>query len=209
MPPQKPQQIDDLEPFGVARDRRIAFAREYASNGRHGPAAYRAAFSADASDAVAASRASDLMRTADVRAEIRRIEAEAIEDYRRTAGITLERTLAGVAALAFYDPRNLFNDDGSPKSINDLDDVTAMAVEGIDIQEHHDEAGNVVARTRKIRLAKRTAPLDMLMKHLGGYQKDNAQKGEGVANALADLISAMRRSAIPVVQQVGHDGNSL
>lgn len=198
-------EIQELEPFGVARDRRLAFARAYVANGRDGPAAYREVGFSAAKSVTVASRASVLLRNDDVQREIRRLESEAIEDYRRKAGITLERTLSGVGAMAFYDPRNLFNEDGSPKDISELDDVTAMAIEGLDIQETHDEAGNVVARVRKIKLAKRTPALDMLMKHLGGYREDNSQRGQAAANALVDLLSSMRRSTIPVVRQVGND----
>lgn len=193
----------ELEPFRQGADKRLAFARAYASNGRNGPAAYAAAgFKGAGNVGVAVSQ---LLRRQDVQAELRRIDGEAIEDVRKRAGISLERTLKEIASQAFFDPRKLFHEDGTPKGINELDDVTAAAIEGVDVQETRDETGRVVARIRKYKLARKTPALDMLMKHLGGYEQDNKQKGEGAVNALVELLGSMKRSTIPVAPRVDDD----
>jgi hypothetical protein len=42
--------------------------------------------------------------------------------------------LRGLAQLAFYDPRQLFNADGSVKQITELNEMCAMSLRGIDVQ---------------------------------------------------------------------------
>jgi phage terminase small subunit len=143
-----------------------------------------------------------------VAAEIERLEAELIQRMRERLGLSLERILQSIARSALYDPRKLFHADGRPKDITELDDDTAMAIEGIEVVETYAGTGEERVFTgyvKKYKLARRSAAQDMLMKHLGGYKADDDSNGAGAANALANLLGAMRRSALPIVQCVDHD----
>jgi hypothetical protein len=57
-----------------------------------------------------------------------------------------------------------------------------------------------IERLEEVTPAERKGYLDMLMKHLGGYAKDNAQTGEAAAGTLAALLQGIQRSAMPVAQ---------
>lgn len=61
-------------------------------------------------------------------------ESIQIEMDKRAARIeiTADRVLQELAKLAFHDPRKFFDDDGRIKPISELDDVTAMALSGIE-----------------------------------------------------------------------------
>lgn len=203
-PAQKAPSVE-VETFGQQKARRLLFAREYAANGRNGPAAYLAAGYSRKNPAEISASVGQLLRTPDVQQELKRFEYEAIEDVRRRAGVSLERVLVELASQAFFDPRKLFDESGAPLAINELDDITAAAIEGVDVQEHRGEDGKVVSRIRKYKLARKTPALDMLMKHLGGYEQDNQQKGQAGANALVELLQGMRRSTIPVAARVDQD----
>ncbi len=82
-----------------------------------------------------------------------------------SVGISATRVLNEIAKLAFFDPRKLLNDDGTPKRIHQLDDETAAAVAGIDIvTKGNDDLG--YADILKIKLADKSKNLELLGRHL-------------------------------------------
>jgi phage terminase small subunit len=85
---------------------------------------------------------------------------------------TVERVLAEYARLSFFDPRQLFNPDGSPKEIQDLDDDTASVLAGLDITEIYEGTGEnrrFVGYSKKYKLADKKGALDSIAKHLGMF----------------------------------------
>ena len=56
--------------------------------------------------------------------------------------ITADRVLQELAKLAFYDPGALLESDGSMKQIKDIDDVTRMAVAGLEVTELFEGTGD-------------------------------------------------------------------
>lgn len=78
--------------------------------------------------------------------------------------VTVERVIAEYARLGFFDPRQLINNDGSPKGIQDLDDDAAAVIAGMDVEVRPD--GAVV---KKYKLADKKGALDSMAKHLGMF----------------------------------------
>jgi phage terminase small subunit len=92
--------------------------------------------------------------------------------------LTDERIKREIARLAYSDPRKLFNDDGSPKGIHELDDDTAASICGIEVLEQYEGSGKdrkFVGLMKKYKLTPKAAPLDMASKIRGLYERDNAQ----------------------------------
>lgn len=82
--------------------------------------------------------------------------------------ITQERVLKEFARLAFFDPRKLLNEDGSPKPLNELDDDTAAVISGLDLECIN--AGDVTIGTvRKYKIADKKGALDSVARHLGMF----------------------------------------
>ena len=186
------------------RGKRGRFVAEYLRDRNGAQAAIRAGYS----QRTARTIASELLTFPDVRAEMRRMEDGHLARVEAECGVTLEMTVRELAKGAFFDVRNLFNADGSPKAINELDDITAAAIEGVEVVEQFIGSGEDrvhIGTVKKYKLARRTASLDMLMKHLNGYKAENDAKGAATANALLTLLGDMRRSSLPVVQQVDDD----
>lgn len=155
-----------------------------------------------------------LLKTAKVQAAIRHLEREAIKRAQREAGVNLGKVLGKLAALSFYDVRKLVNEDGSLKPLHELDEDTASAIEGIDVEEIYAGRGEervAIGRVKKVRLVKRHPSLDSLMRHLNGYkaEKDGeaAANAAASANALVSLLEGMRRSAMPVAEEVIDQGD--
>jgi len=87
--------------------------------------------------------------------------------------ITADKVLQEIARLGFFDVRKLFTDQGDLVLPKDMDDQTAAAIQSIEVVTR---AGtNRVERIHKIKLVDKRASLEMLVRHLGLYKKDNAQ----------------------------------
>lgn len=157
--------------------------------------ATKAATTAGYSEATAQQQGSRLLSNVVIKTAVEQAEAEHIAKVQADTGITLERTLREIAKGAFFDPRKFFRDDGTPLPINELDADTAAVLAGMDVTEEFEGTGKdrvFIGYTKKYKLSERKGYLDMLMKHLGGYKKDNEQGAEATAKALASLSIAVK-----------------
>lgn len=110
-----------------------------------------------------------------VRERMRDIRMPALE----RAGITLDRTLLELKRLAYMDPRKLFKRVKGQmvlKEVDELDADTAAALSSIDLKGAGEDIGKIVGVTFK----QKAQAIDMLMKHFGGYEKDNHQRGDNL-----------------------------
>ena len=103
------------------------------------------------------------------------------------ADITQERVVKEVASIALFDPRKLFEDDGSPKPLSKLDDATAAAISGIEVVKVGDDCSVL-----KYKIADKNQALEKLMRHLGLYQQDNEQQNVSLADSLIAGIKRVR-----------------
>lgn len=152
--------------------------------------ATRAAIAAGYSPQTAAQQGSRLLKNVKVRAELDSRQAAVIAKVQQETGITLERTLREIARIGYFDPRRLFDKDGRPLPITQLDDDTAAVIAGLDVMEEWQGSGEdraLVGYVKKWKLSDKKGALDMLMKHLGAYKADNDQAGEAAAKALSGL----------------------
>lgn len=79
-----------------------------------------------------------------------------------------------------FDPARLFQEDGiTPKTMDQIDEDTRMALSGIE----RDEKGAV-----KFRWNGRSQARADLMKHLGMFEKDNTQRGDAAIRALLEAV---------------------
>jgi len=95
--------------------------------------------------------------------------------------VTVERVVAEYAKLGFFDPRNLFRADGTPKPIAELDDDTAAALTGLDVQEVYEGSGEdrkFVGYTKKYKLTDKKSALDSMAKYLGMFTEKIEHTGK-------------------------------
>jgi len=166
--------------------RQQLFVVEYLKD-QNATAAYkRAGYKADGHSADSA--AARLLTNVEVRAAIDAGLAKLRQKVEEETGITLRRVVEEIAKGAFFDPRKMFHEDGSPKSITELDNAEASALAGFEVLEQFEGSGRdriFVGNLKKFKLSDRKGCLDMLMKHLGGYEKDNGQKTSPLAEIMA------------------------
>ena len=169
------QQLVDVTPKGRKgrssaqigkqdRARHEMFARAYVDNGCDGDAALRAVGMGNYGTKVQrTAHVTRLLGHPTVRDALRRMLEPAI----KKSNLTLERTLMQIAAVAQFDKRKLYNEDGTRKHPSELDAETAMAISHIGKDDY-------------VPFDKLKA-LDMSMKYLGAYERDNAQKTPNLA----------------------------
>ena len=99
--------------------------------------------------------------------------SEAIQEKMRKRSqrteITADMVLKEFAKLAFFDPRKLFDANGNPKDITELDDDTAAALAGLDVVQEVEPDSGTTTYTKRYKLASKQAALDSLGRHLGMF----------------------------------------
>jgi phage terminase small subunit len=169
------------------------FAVEYLRDQNATMAYIRAGYSARGHSAEAA--AGRLLRNVEVSSAIVAAQDEMLVQVQAATGITLQRTLEFIARGAYHDPRKFFKPNGELVPIVDLDDETAVALAGFEVTETGGQGENAVARfISKAKIADRKGYLDMLMKHLGGYKKDNEQTQTPLGEALRGFLDSLHQS---------------
>jgi phage terminase small subunit len=127
--------------------------------------ATRAATAAGYSEKSAFQQGCALLKNPKVAAIIARKQGKRLEKLE----ITADRVLSELARLAYYDPRQFFNPDGTAKPITDLDDDTAMALAGVEVQEEFKGRGEhrqLAGYTKKFKLVDKGINLERLGRHL-------------------------------------------
>lgn len=90
---------------------------------------------------------------------------ERAEQSSKAADLTESRVLREMMALAFYDAGSFYNDNGSLKSLSEMDEQTRRAIIGLDvvnIGSSEEAQGQVI----KYKLPDKKGPLELLGKHL-------------------------------------------
>lgn len=129
--------------------------------------------------------ASKLLSNAQVQKVIQQKEKQLISRCEVTAVNILRET----GAIAFSDIRKLFNADGSPKSVHELDDATAGAIKSIEIGQMISE-GKVVGQVCKIKLWDKNRAQERLFKHLRLFDRDNSPKSRALKSIGIAFVSA-------------------
>ena len=136
------------------------FAAAYVANGGNGVAAAATAGYVQAN-------ATALLSKPRVQALIAELASKVAQKY----DLTVELAAANIYREMTFDPACLFNVDGTAKNIHELSPDTRMALAGVEVD------GGVV----RYKWASKSAARGDLMKHLGMFERDNAQKGESLS----------------------------
>jgi len=104
---------------------------------------------------------------------------KAREAQEQRTQIKADDVLRELYRLASFDPRKLFNADGSPKDITELDDDTAACIGGIDIVERitNAEEGEL-ERIKKLKIWDKNRALENLGKHFALFVERQEHTGK-------------------------------
>jgi phage terminase small subunit len=167
------------------RSRRAQFIREYLVDLSPKHAAIRAGYGIDKADETAAL----LMKMPHIRDGIQR----ALASRSRRTGVNADRVLDRLGAMAFSDPRAVFNEDGSLKAPHEIAEQDAFMIAGVKtrrIVELNPDTGKMHnAEIQEVKLIDRTSVLALLMRHLGMM---NDKISIDVHGSLAEQLEAAR-----------------
>lgn len=167
----------------AAIERRKVFVEAYIANGGN---ATQAAITAGFSQKTARSQGQRLLTEVDVSRQIASRAEKVAKKYELTADLAARSIYQEIT----FDPAKLYRDDGSLKDITELDEDTRMALSSVEFEQIGGKDSPVLVR--KVKWAQRNQAREQLMKHLGMFEKDNAQKG-GLFNGLPlDVLNAIR-----------------
>jgi phage terminase small subunit len=152
-------------------DKQIRFCEEYLIDLNATQAAIRAGYS----EKTAGQIGEQNLKKLEIQSHIQKRQKE----LQAKTGITQERVLKELAAIAFSDVRKFYDEDGRLKQITELDDDVAAAMSGMDIEELTVD-GNLIGTVKKIKRWDKTKSLEMLAKHLGMFEKDNDQQNKTI-----------------------------
>ncbi len=145
---------------GHATEAQRRFVEEYLID-LNGTRAYRVAYPS-ASYAAARTNAGRLLALPAVAREVRAGRAA----QRRRTRVTADRVLRELAAVAFSDIGELFDHNGRPVPVHQLELVTRRAVAAVSIGRVGGPAG-VVSETFHVRFWDKLRALELLARHLG------------------------------------------
>lgn len=149
--------------------------------------AYKQAYDCvNMSDSVIDVKASELSSVGKIAVRLKQLQ----DELKNKNMVTVERVLAEYAKLGFFDPRNLFHADGKPKDITELDDETAAALAGLDVQEVYEGFGEdrqFVGYVKKYKLSDKKSALDSMARYLGMFVDKVESKNLNLNSDISDL----------------------
>ncbi len=106
--------------------------------------------------------------------------AELRDRLEKAADVTLDRWMREQARIAYADPLDLYNEDGSLKPLSDMSVDARASIASIDIESRFVAGGDDPEEyiVKKLKLHSKTAAQDSIGRALGAYEKDNKQRGD-------------------------------
>lgn len=172
------------------------FCFEYCIDFHITNAAIRAGYPAKSAAVVG----SKLLKSAKIKARIAEIRAKASAK----TGVSLERTLDQLGAMAYADPAEMYHPDtGDLLPVDQMPEHIRRAIVSIEVDEINVN-GQVLGVTKKIKLAPKDKAADMILKHLGEYKKDNVQKAPQTI-IVVDIVDDNDEDGTPIPDARGGD----
>ena len=139
-------------------EREKRFCKEYVACKFNGT---QAAINAGYSKKTARITASKLLTKANIQEFLSELVAK--DEQKLGINVSKERTLKEIMHLAFSDIRDFYDSDGRLKDISDLDDASAAALAGFEIEDIQSD-GLTIGTIKKIKRWDKTKALEMLAK---------------------------------------------
>jgi len=171
--------------------KQMAFCREFILDCNGTQAAIRAGYSPKTAN----EQAARLLANVSVAAEVERL----MKERSARTKIDADRVIQELARIGLVDVRKLFNLDGTLMRLDKLDDDTAAAIAGIEVNELRDAEGFVLGHAKKIKLVDKLGALTKLAQHLGLLDTKITLKGDA-QNPLQVLVREIQGRSMPVRQ---------
>lgn len=168
-------------------DKQEKYCQSYVVCGNQS-AAYRMAFEADAMNVnTVAVEACRLHSDPNITLRIKEIQKEAYERNK----ITIDEIIKSLAGMVRFDIADLYDEEeGRLKPLHEMPKEARLMIQHLETDEIMLK-GTVIGYTKKLRTYSKLDAIEKLMKHLGGYEKDN-QQSKAVTNVTLSLGSGVK-----------------
>lgn len=152
-----------------------AFCQAFIQTGNKS-AAYRMSYNCSKmKDETINNKAYVLSRRDDIRTRIEQLQSVVAERNK----ITIDEIVSSLADMVRFDIAELYDDKGCLKPIHQIPIHARQMISEIETFEEYLGTGGdkrAVGQVQKVKIVRKLDAAEKLMRHLGGYQKDNAQK---------------------------------
>ena len=178
--------------------KQVKFVAEYLISGNATQAAIHAGYSPKTAYKIGAENLQK-PQIASLLAEKTSVIAARQDERLAAMELTKERVQREIARISFFDARKMFDQDGKPLAITELDDDTAACIVGLDVLEEWAGTGEdrvLVGHIKKYKIADKNSALDKASKILGMYEKDNEQKTPPLSELATDELRRLREAIL-------------
>lgn len=152
-------------------DKQELYCQNYVICGNQS-AAYRIAYDADSMNANSvAVEACRVHADPNVSLRIKELQKEIYERNK----ITIDELVQSLAGMVRFDIADLYDDNGALLPLRQMPLAARQMINQLDVEEITANQA-IIGYTKKVRTINKLDAVEKLMKHLGGYEKDNAQK---------------------------------
>lgn len=164
-----------MEPENELTEKQEKYCQMYLVSGNQA-AAYRVAYDADAMNVnTVYSEACRLHANPKITTRIKELQQEAYERNK----VTLDEMIQTLAGMVRFDIADLYDEEGKLLPLRQMPLAARQMINQLDSDELFtiiDGHREVIGFTKKIRTYNKLDAVEKLMKHLGGYEKDNLQR---------------------------------
>ena len=101
--------------------------------------------------------------------------AELQSEVKERNNITIDEIVTTLSDMLKFDIAELYDSNGSLKNIHSIPKKARMMIAQLDTDQIVSK-GQSIGTVKKLKVFDKLSVVEKLMKHLGGYEKDNAQK---------------------------------
>ncbi len=112
---------------------------------------------------------------------------KARQEQQKRTEITQDMVILETAKIAFFDIRKLFDKNGKPLDISELDDDTAASLAGLDVQGVTDKDEDYIGYIKKYKMADKLKALELLGKHVGAFEGKKNEQGPEEVKVIIDV----------------------
>lgn len=154
------------------------FCQEYVIDLNGTQAAIRAGYSENSAN----EQASRMLANVNIKERIKELQLELQERNKLKADDVINE----LRKIGFMDIGQLYDENGYMRSVNELSDNAKAAVSSVKITErsYGRDENTTIEKTTEMKLWDKGKALVELGRHLGVFEKDNGQKGSGIAQVI-------------------------
>lgn len=150
-------------------------------------AAYREAYNASKMKAESVNRkAVELFENGNITARITELQGE----VKKRNDVTIDEIVKSLAGMMRFDISELYDEKGILKPIHEIPKEARLMIQQLESEEITIK-GMVIGHTKKVKTYSKIDAIEKLMRHLGGYERDN-QQSKAVTNVTLNLGSGVK-----------------